>query len=170
MTAYVALLRAVNVGGTSKMPSADLKRLGEEAGFSNVRTFIASGNLVFTSDLDEAAVKTALESRLETYAGKRIPVLVRTAEEMAAVDRANPFLDERPNWTVAIFLDEPPPSDAAEKVSHVNGEQVAVGTREIYVAYGAGMGRSKLRIPAAANGTARNMNSVRKLAGMAGAL
>src|SRR5690242_4635467 len=97
MTAYIALLRAVNVGGTGKLPMADLKRIGEEAGFARVRTHIASGNLLFDSDVDEAAVKAALEARLEAYAGKPVGVLVRTAEEMAAVGAANPFPDAAPN-------------------------------------------------------------------------
>lgn len=169
MTAYVALLRAVNVGGI-KLIMSDLKRIAEEAGFGNVQTYIASGNLVFESELAEAEVKKALEKRLEAHAGRRIPVLVRTADEMAEVARSNPFPDERPNWTVAIFLDDPPPADAAETASNVDGEKIALGKREIYVAYGAGMGRSKLRLPAAGSGTARNMNSVAKLAGMASAL
>jgi uncharacterized protein (DUF1697 family) len=164
VTAYVALLRAVNVGGTGKLPMTDLKRLGEEAGFAKVRTFIASGNLLFESDLDEQEVKSAIEDRLEDYAGKRIPVLVRTHAEMAAVAAANPFPDEPPNWTVAIFLDEAPGPDALASVTHKEDEKLALGKREIYVAYGAGMGRSKLRVPAGAGGTARNMNSVRKLA------
>lgn len=169
MTPYVALLRAVNVGGI-KLAMSDLRRIGEEAGLAKVRTFIASGNLVFESDLDEAGVKQILEARLEAFMGRSVPVLVRTAAEMADVARQNPFPDAKPNWTVAIFLDRPPPVDAAETVSGGEGEKVALGKREIYVAYGAGMGRSKLRIPAAANGTARNMNSVRKLAEIAGKL
>jgi len=65
VTAYVALLRAVNVGGTGKLPMAELTRIGEEAGFAQVRTYIASGNLLFDSDKEEATVKAALEARLE---------------------------------------------------------------------------------------------------------
>ena len=57
MTSYVALLRAVNVGGTGKLPMSELKSMGEAAGFADVRTCIASGNLLFTSRLGEAAVK-----------------------------------------------------------------------------------------------------------------
>jgi len=83
MTAYVALLRAVNVGGTGKLPMTDLKRLCEEAGFQSVRTYIASGNVVFDSPLSEARVKKALESRMEEYAGKPVGVLVRTGPELA---------------------------------------------------------------------------------------
>jgi uncharacterized protein (DUF1697 family) len=169
MTAYIALLRAVNVGGTGKLPMADLKRIGEEAGFAAVRTYIASGNLLFDSDHDEAAVKAALEARLEAYAGKRVGILVRTAAEMAAVAAANPFPDAAPNRVVAIFLDAAPPTDALDRVSGRQGEELRIGKREIYVHYGDGMAHSKLRIPAAREGTARNMNTVAKLAALAGA-
>lgn len=167
MTAYIALLRAVNVGGTGKLPMADLKRVGEEAGFARVRTYIASGNLLFDSDVDEAAVKAALEARLEAYAGKPVGVLVRTAEEMAAVGDANPFPDAAPNRVVAIFLDAAPPADALDRVTGRRGEELRLGRREIYVHYGDGMADSKLRIAAAREGTARNMNTVAKLAQLA---
>jgi uncharacterized protein (DUF1697 family) len=148
---------------------ADLKRVGEEAGFARVRTYIASGNLLFDSDVDEAAVKAALEARLEAYAGKRVGVVVRTAAEMAAVATANPFPDAAPNRVVAIFLDTAPPADALDRVSGRQGEELSIGKREIYVHYGDGMADSKLRIPAAREGTARNMNTVAKLAALAGA-
>jgi uncharacterized protein (DUF1697 family) len=169
MTAYVALLRAVNVGGTGKLPMAELKRIGEDAGFAEVRTYIASGNLLFASDKGEAAVKAALEARLEAYAGKRVGVVVRTAAEMAAVAAANPFADAAPNRVVAIFLDTAPPADALDRVSGRQDEELSIGKREIYVHYGDGMADSKLRIADARAGTARNMNTVAKLAALAGA-
>ena len=170
MTAFVALLRAVNVGGTGKLPVADLKAMCEAAGFAQVHTYIASGNAVFDSGTSEAAVKRDLETRLADYAGKPVGVVVRTAAEMAAVRDANPFPDEAPNRTVAIFLDEPPPPDAIEKAVGGKDEQIRLGQREIYVHYGEGMGQSKLRIPAAKTGTARNLNTVAKLAAMAAEL
>src|SRR5262249_60530899 len=70
MTVFVALLRAVNVGGTGKLPMADLKQMCEGAGFNAVRTYIASGNLVLESGKTEGAVKAALESTLRSYAGR----------------------------------------------------------------------------------------------------
>ena len=85
MGTFVALLRAVNVGGTGKLPMNELKTMCEELGFSAVRTYIASGNVVFNSRKSEAAVKAALEKRLADYAGKPVGVVVRTAAEMAAV-------------------------------------------------------------------------------------
>lgn len=167
MTNYVALLRAVNVGGTGKLPMPELRAMCEAAGFRNVRTYIASGNVVFAAGETAAAVKTALSQALETYAGKPVGVLVRTAAEMADILAANPFPSAAPNRTVAIFLDEPPPADALTHVSGLRDEAVALGKREIYVHYGSGMGTSKLKIPAARLGTARNMNTVATLAGWA---
>jgi uncharacterized protein (DUF1697 family) len=170
MTSYVALLRAVNVGGTGKLPMTELASMCEESGFAAVRTYIASGNVVFTSKLSEAGVKRALEKRLTDYTGKPAVVMVRTAEELRDVAARNPFPDAPGNRTVAIFLDNPPPSDTLDHVSGRADEQIALGKREIYVAYGADMGHSKLKITAAKNGTARNMNTVAKLAEMALAL
>ena len=165
--AWVALLRAVNVGGTGKLPMTELTAMCTAAGFTSVRTWIASGNVVFNAAVDEAEVKRRLEASLHAYAGKPVGVLVRSAAEMAAVLAANPFPDAAPNRTVAIFLDAPPPADTLERLANVKDEVVRLGTREIYVSYGSGMGDSRLRIPAAAHGTARNMNTVAKLAAMA---
>jgi len=170
MTAFIALLRAVNVGGTGKLPMTELAAMCEAAGHRGVKTYIASGNVVFTSGKSEAAVKADLEKRLADYAGKPVGVVVRTAAEMAAVRDANPFPDGPGNRTVAIFLDAAPPADALEKAAGVQNEQMALGQREIYVLYDDGMGDSKLRIPAAKAGTARNMNTVAKLAAMAAEL
>lgn len=167
MTSYVALLRAVNVGGTGKLPMSELKAMAEACGFTKVRTYIASGNVVFDSMLDEAEVKAALETRLAAYAGKAVPVLVRTSEQIAAALAANPFPDAAPNRTVAIFLDDVPPSDALDIVSGLHGEEMRLGMREIYIHYGGGMAGSKLKIPAAKAGTARNINTVGMLAAMA---
>ena len=114
MTSYVALLRAVNVGGTGKLPMADLRSLCSDLGFARVETYIASGNVVFASKFSATRVKTDLEARLFDYAGKRVGVVVRTASEMQAVLLANPFPKAPANHTYAIFLDEPPPSDALE--------------------------------------------------------
>jgi uncharacterized protein (DUF1697 family) len=169
MHSYVALLRAVNVGGTGKLPMAELRAMCEQAGFADARTYIASGNVVFRSALVEHAVATALESRLAAYVGKPVGVLVRTAAEMAAVLAANPFPDAPGNRVVAIFLDTPPPADALAHASGCRDEALALGRREIYVHYGSGMADSRLRIPAAKAGTARNINTVARLAAMASA-
>ena len=168
MTGYVALLRAVNVGGTAKLPMAELKQIANELGFTDARTFIASGNLIISSSKGEAEVRDALESRLRLHMGKHVPVMIRTADEMAAVVDANPFKDAPGRRVLASFLAEPPQADALSDLRGHDGERLALGRREIYVDYcGRLLGRSRLRIPAAEAGTARNMNTVAKLAEMA---
>ena len=167
MAAWIALLRAVNVGGTGKLPMSDLKDICEELGFGAVRTYIASGNVVFASRKSEAAVKAALEKRLAAYAGKPIGVLVRSAAEMALVAADNPFPKAAPNRTMAVFLDRAPPADALAGIRGQRDEEIRLGRREIYIHYGQGMAKSKLVIPAAKTGTARNMNTVAVLARMA---
>ncbi len=167
MAAFIALLRAVNVGGTGKLSMSELKAMCEELGFADVRTYIASGNVVFSSRKSEAAVKSALEKRLQTFAGKPLGVMVRSAAEMAQVLADNPFPKAAPNRTVAIFLDARPPKDVLAGVRGQKNEEISLGRREIYVHYGDGMGTSKLVIPAAKIGTARNINTIATLAKMA---
>jgi len=170
MNAYIALLRAVNVGGTGKLPMTELKAMCEAAGFKSVRTYIASGNVVFESSKTEAQVKATLEAALTAYAGKPVAVMVRTAAEMAAVVAGNPFSQMPGNRTMAFFLDKAPAVDATKTASNQTNEEIKLGVREIYGYYPDGMGVSKLKIPAAKSGTARNMNTIAKLAEMAAGL
>jgi uncharacterized protein (DUF1697 family) len=79
----------------------------------------------------------------------------------------NPFSKEPPNRTMAVFLDRAPPADTLAAVRGQRDEQIRLGRREIYIHYGEGMAKSKLVIPAAKTGTARNMNTVATLARMA---
>jgi uncharacterized protein (DUF1697 family) len=167
MNSFIALLRAVNVGGTGKLPMRDLKDICEELGFGRVRTYIASGNVVFTSLKSEAAIKTDLETTLEAYVCKPVGVAVRTAAEMAQVRANNPFPDAPANQTMAVFLDRAPPANTLAGIRGQKDEQIVLGRREIYIHYCDGMAKSKLVVPAAKTGTARNMNTVATLARMA---
>lgn len=169
MDTFVALLRAVNVGGTGKLPMEDLRGLCARAGFRDVRTYIASGNVVLRGARDEQQVKRALEAALHEYAGKPVGVVVRSAAQMREALAGNPFADSPPNRVVAIFLDDAPPADALERAKGLRNERVVLGRREIYIDYRdvEGMRDSKLQIPAAKAGTGRNMNTVAKLAEMA---
>jgi len=167
MVSFVGLLRAVNVGGTGKLAMTDLKAICEAAGFSSVRTYIASGNVVFGSGRGQPEAKAALEAGLRAYAGKPIRAILRTAHEMAGIVQRNPFPNSPPNHVMTIFLDNPPsPTDLDSVAGRGENEELRLGSREIYVRYGGGMANSKLRIPAANAGTARNMNTVAKLAAM----
>jgi uncharacterized protein (DUF1697 family) len=94
--------------------------------------------------------------------------MVRTAEEMAAIVAGNPFAHAPGEQLVAICLQHPPPAGLlADVKGQSSAEEIRLGTREIYVWYGGGIGASKLRIQAAKDGTARNMNTLARLAAMA---
>lgn len=160
MTAYVALLRAVNVAGTGKLLMADLRAMGEACGFAEVRTFIASGNLLFVSDHNESEVQAMLEERLAAYAGKRVPVLVRTAAQMNAVVASNPFPDAHPSRHLVYFHNAPPPADLIAQCRDLAGERLALLGRELHVDYGDGIRHTKLKIPGKNDHTARSINSV----------
>jgi len=166
VTAYVALLRAVNVGGR-KLIMTELKSIAEELGFENSRTFIASGNLLFTSSKKEGLVARSLEDRLKRHMSAEVPVMVRTASEMTGVVKENPFQNAMPAKVAAIFFADAPAKTLIEQTRGIADEELALGKREIYVHYPSGMGRSKLRLPAKVLGTARNMNTVAKLAQLA---
>jgi len=164
VTAYVALLRAVNVSGTGKLPMADLKAMGEACGFGKCRTFIASGNLLFASDLGEPEAQRRIAAKIEEYFGKAVSVHVRSAAQMAEAVAGNPFASDPGNRVVALFIDEDPAQGAIDAATGVSGERLALGPRLIYIAYGEGMADSKLKLAAMREGTARNMNSVTKMA------
>jgi uncharacterized protein (DUF1697 family) len=168
MASFVALLRAVNVGRTGKLAMRDFEALCRDAGFGRVRTYIASGNVGFTSDAAEPELKAAMEARLLAHAGRRVNVLVRTAAEMAGVVADNPFPNAPGNRVTAIFLDGPAsPAMLEAAVGRNPNEDLALGRCEIYVHHASGIATTKLRIPVAATGTARNMNTVSHLAEMA---
>lgn len=167
MTNYIALLHAVNVGGTGKLPMTELKALCDGLGFVGARTYIASGNVVFRSDKSAPEVKALLEQALEAHMGKPVGVQVRTQSEMQAVLDANPFVGREGNRTLAVFTGDPPPADTDATATGQADEEIILGAREVYIYYPDGMGRSKLRISAMKVGTGRNMNTIAKLAKMA---
>jgi uncharacterized protein (DUF1697 family) len=167
MPRYIALLRSVNVGGAGKLPMAELKAICFAAGFRRVETLIASGNVAFDSDASPIDIRSALAERLRAHAGKPVGVFLRDRGEIRAVLEQNPFAERAADRTVAIFLDGPPPRDALEHVRYRRDEESRLGAREIYVHYPSGQGRSRLIIPAAEGGTARNMNTVARLVALA---
>ena len=167
MSAWAALLRAVNVGGNNKLPMAELKALCEGLGLGRVQTYIASGNVVFASERSEADIRGAIEAALAARYAKQLGVLVRSAAELGEVAANNPWPDRPGNRVVAIFIDGPLSLDG---VTGQRGETIMLGPRAIYVDYHAGMADTRLRIPAAKLGTARNLNTVTKLAAMTAAL
>lgn len=166
MHQYVALLRAVNVAGTGKLLMSDLRAMGEACGFTEVRTFIASGNLLFVSERSEAEVKAMLEKKLAAYAGKHVPILVRTAAELNAIIANNPLPSAHPSRHLVYFHDAPPPPDLIAQCRDVQGERLVLLGRELHVDYGDGIRFTKLKIPGKNEHTARSINSVARMAAL----
>lgn len=180
MAAFVALIRAVNVGGAGKLPMAELRTACEAAGLTHVATYVASGNLVFETNLAEEKSKALLVDLLRDRFGlTQNHVILRTHADLAAVIAANPYPEaaaKRPNLLHVAFLEDEPRSGAAEVLAGWDGpERGRLAGRHAYLDYEGGAGRSKLT-PAALDRmfgcrhTSRNWNTVRKLAEMAGAL
>jgi len=175
MPAFVALLRAVNLGPHNKVAMAALKALAEGLGLSEARTLLQSGNLLFQSKTKSGAV---LEKQLEAALGKELglktPVVVRSAEGWRAAIDANPFVKEAkadPSHLVIVALKSKIEKAAlATLVAAITGrEQVKAAGQELYAWYPDGIGESKLTAALIEKklgvaGTARNWNTVQKIA------
>lgn len=170
MAIHVALLRAINVGGAGMLAMADLRAICEGLGFSDVKTYIQSGNVLFRSDLPPPEAAAKLDAALGEKLGKAPGVMIRDARQLQAVAKNAPFPDAKTNLLHVVFLPNAAPADALDRLVAPNGEEVQVAGHEIYVHYPGGSGRSKLNLPALKPGTARNLNTVRKLAELAQAM
>jgi uncharacterized protein (DUF1697 family) len=166
MTTFIALLRAINVGGSGKLPMKELALLCTRLGFDDVRTYIQSGNVVFQSDLSEQDIRTRLEQALTRKLGNPADVVVRSASELRTILKNNPFPHAEPAKVGVYFQSERVKKGLLAEVVAPGGEEVRLGKREIYIHFPNGMGRSKLKFPASV-GTLRNMNTVARLVGMA---
>ncbi len=166
MTVFIALLRAVNVGGTGKLPMKELSALCIRLGFHNVRTYIQSGNVIFESQLTEKSIRTRLEEVLTRKLGKRADVVLRTASELKSVLDANPFPNADPRKVGVYFQSDPVDKSRLAEVKTPTGEEVRLGKREFYIHFPNGMGRSKLKLRVSV-GTIRNINTVAKLVELA---
>ena len=168
MARLAAFLRAVNVGGTGKLPMAELKAMCEGLGFSKVQTYIASGNVVFETALSAAKAKVALEAEVVKYLGKPVGVFLREKAALKAVIASNPFPKAEGNRLMVILLEASPSKTMIDAARFKVDEEIAVGNACLYVHYPSGMGKSKLKIPGAEQGTARNMNTMLKVFEMLG--
>lgn len=170
MPVYVALLRAINVGGIGTLPMAELRSICEGLGFKDVKTYIQSGNVLFRCEFAESEARAKLEEALAARMGEAPGIMLRRRREIEAVVANAPFPYAKPNCLLVTFLPEPPAADALDRLVAPDEEEVRIHGREIYVHYPNGSGRSKLKLPALKPGTARNLNTVRKLAELAAEL
>ena len=181
MTASVALLRAVNVGGHNMIPMAELRVLCETLAWRDVKTLVQSGNVVFRCQSDDtAALSKKLAAAIEKKFGFRPEVIVRTCAELRSVIARNPFAKRKniePGKLLVNFLATQPGAEAQASVQKikVGPEELRIDGRELYIYYPDGSGRSKLtnrllEKTLGTPGTTRNWNTVTKLLAMAEAL
>lgn len=161
----------MNVGGV-KLAMPDLRAAIEAAGGTEVETYIQSGNAVFGHPgRAEVDVKAAVETEIASVMGKRVPTMLRSAEQMAAVVAANPYEPEQPTHLHVTFFDEKLPATtySAIDLEAFAPETFTVHGREVYLHLPNGMGRSKLAVELGKGGkqvpvgTSRNWNTVSKL-------
>ena len=176
MTAYVALLRGINVGRNKQVSMADLRDVVASIGHGDVRTHLRSGNVIFTSKRRGGqAIAAELERRLADRLGLSSRVIVRSRAELEAVVRDNPLPDAvaTPAKLHVVFLDEKPPAATvrAFDTDRYAPDEVRFAGREIYAWYPNGFATSKLNDAAwkslGVTATARNWNTVMKLLALA---
>jgi uncharacterized protein (DUF1697 family) len=178
MATWVLLLRAVNLGSVNKVSMPVLRERMAEAGFSDVRTYVQSGNIVASSKhRSETSVAKDLQDLIQQDFGVDTPVIVRTPKQMAAVLAKDPFPDEvaaAEKLVAAVFFAKPlPAGDEIVEFAASVGEKVVVDGRELYIAYSNGVHNSKLTAAAmrrhlgGMDGTARNWRTVRAVAELA---
>jgi uncharacterized protein (DUF1697 family) len=181
MAIYVALLRAVNVGGRI-VKMAELTQLFEGMGFARVQTYIQSGNVLFDTDetddgSDEEELRERIESEIAAHARFPVAVVLRTPDELEQMIAHCPFADEAASSDKRLYvaaLDKSPASQGIErlKADYSGDDEWRVVGRELYLLYHNGAGESKLTTAflerrLGVTATARNWRTLTTLARMA---
>lgn len=166
----VALLRGVNVGGRSTLPMATLREIAERCGYARVRTYIQSGNVVFTARGSEVTVGRELAAAIAAATDLSPSVAVRTAQQLGSVVERNPLARRGadPSHLHVVFLPSGPAATLGSlDVASYEPEEVVASGHELYLSLPGGVGRSRLAADlargAAKTGTMRNWRTVGKL-------
>jgi uncharacterized protein (DUF1697 family) len=172
----ILLLRGINLGAHKRVPMPELRALLTDAGFEDVRTYVASGNVVLKGSASERKLRADCEKLIAERFGFDVDVIVRNRDELAEVVRLNPLADvaENPKRYQVSFCDGEPDPEAVEKVAAAAApteKLVSIG-RELYAWHPDGVGRSKMWTKLAGTGlgvcaTARNWTTVTTLLEMA---
>lgn len=175
MQTYIALLRGINVGGHNKIIMADLKRLFQSLGYTNVTTYIQSGNVVFQSkEINTSTIEKSIIETIEKEFGYAIKVLVLRKNDLEITFNSNPFIQDANNYDFkklcATFLEKTPTKEGILKVQKLAApeEQLFFIEKTVYLYCPNGFGRTKLsnnnietKLKIAA--TSRNWNTITKL-------
>jgi len=138
---WVALLRAVNLGARNKVPMAQLRTLLEDAGYGNVQTYIASGNVLLDGPAGRRALGSDLERLVLDAFGVTTAVILRRPRELAAIVEAHPF--DHASETHVAFLASRPAKAAADSLEAFDLDAVLAGT-ELYLRLPRGVHGSRL--------------------------
>lgn len=175
MPIRIVLLRAVNVGGTAKLPMADLRTVATDLGATDVRTYIASGNLLADVPGDPATFDRALEQAVEARFGFFRDVVSRSPEQVAAALAAHPFEVVEPKFSYISFLTGPGDAGAIEaaRTIETHDDRWDVIGSDLHIRYAQGAGRPQMKVESVMRtlgvaGTARNLTTVGKLVELAG--
>jgi uncharacterized protein (DUF1697 family) len=177
MTAFICLLRGVNVGGNKMLKMESLKKLFNSLGLEDVSTYLQSGNVVFRSDVtDRAVLVRKIEEAIRKATALDVRIILRTAAEMKKVIAANPLdpAERNPKALLVAFLNGDLGKGAKELLSGLKivSEEIQFGNRELYLYFPEGIAGSKVsnsltEKKLGVNVTARNWNTVNALMTMA---
>lgn len=174
MRTHVALLRGVNVGGHNRLAMADLEGLAAGLGLRDVATYVQSGNLIFTSELDASTLASSLRRAIAADLGVTCDVVVVSAADLRRAVAANPFPVDDPKKLHLIFRTDPVDADGAAAVEAAQASARQKGSQDravvagatLYLHTPAGLGRSDLAARLGrlkGGGTARNWSTVTAL-------
>jgi uncharacterized protein (DUF1697 family) len=175
MTTFVSMLRGVNVAGHRRLKMSELAEIITSLGYDSVRTYVQSGNVVFSTNIaDACSLAKRVEKELKGRLGLDVAVIIRTARELATIVARNPFAGKEQSRLHVTFLYTKPAHVQTEKMEAVQGEdeEFAVSSREVFLFLPNGYGRTKLsnnffekalNVPA----TTRNWKTVTTLLDMA---
>lgn len=182
MQTYISFLRGVNMTGHNSIKMTDLTSLYINLGFKDAKTFIQSGNVIFSINADktESSISASIEKEILEKFSYTVPVMIRTNRELSDLFSVNPFLDEiefDPAKLAVIFLHEKPSADQIKKVKDVDypPDKFKIIGREIFIYCPNGFGRTKIYTnffekKMGVLGTARNWKTITTILSLIGPL
>jgi uncharacterized protein (DUF1697 family) len=170
---YIAFIRGINLGPTNKVPMPRLREVAASLGYTDVATYINSGNLIFTATTTAAGLEKEIARAIKAEFGVSADVVVRTVQQLERILAANPYPEGDPSQVTVAFLATSPGAEAKDRVAAVAApyERFTFSGKQVYVHYAKGLGNSKLAARFSAivkvSSTVRNLRTVEKVLALA---